>query len=40
MGLKTRLFRQAADEMVSAERIFPPEYNPSTNTQTYEYRAR
>jgi hypothetical protein len=40
MGMKTRLFRQAVRELISAERIFPPEHNPSTNTRTYEYRVR
>jgi hypothetical protein len=40
MGMKTRLFRQAVGELASAERIFPPEHNPSTNTCTYEYRVR
>jgi hypothetical protein len=40
MGIKTRLFRQAVGELISAERIFPPEHNPSTNTCTYEYRVR
>ncbi len=39
-SMKTRLFRQAVDELVSAERIFPPEHNPSTNTLTYEYKVR
>jgi hypothetical protein len=39
VGMKTRLFRQAVGELVSAERIFPPEYNPSTNTRTYEYQV-
>jgi len=37
MSMKTRLFRQAVDELVSVRRLFPPERNPSTNTQTYEY---
>ena len=27
MGIKTRLFRQAVGELISAERIFPPEHN-------------
>jgi hypothetical protein len=40
VGMKTRLFRQAIGELVSAERIFPPEFNPSTNTRTYEYQVR
>jgi hypothetical protein len=40
MGIKTRLFRQAVGELISTERIFPPEDNPSTNTRTYEYRVR
>ena len=40
VGMKTRLFRQAVGELVSAERIFPPEHNPSTNTRTYEYQVR
>jgi hypothetical protein len=39
MGMKTRLFRQAVGELISAERIFPPEYNPSTNTHTFDYRV-
>jgi hypothetical protein len=38
--MKTRLFRQAVGELISAERIFPPEHNRSTNTRTYEYRLR
>jgi hypothetical protein len=38
MGMKTRLFRQAVGDLISAERIFPPEHNPSTNTRTDEYR--
>lgn len=37
MAIKTRLFRQGVGELVSAQRVFPPEHNPSTNTQTYEY---
>jgi hypothetical protein len=40
MRMKTRLFRQAVGELISAERIFPPEHNPTTNTRTYEYRVR
>lgn len=39
VGMKTRLFRQAVAELASAERIFPPELNPSTNTRTYEYQV-
>jgi hypothetical protein len=39
VGMKTRLFRQAVGELVSAERIFPPDPNPSTNTRTYEYQV-
>jgi hypothetical protein len=27
-------------QLVSAERIFPPEHNPSTNTRTYGYQVR
>jgi hypothetical protein len=37
ISMKTRLFRQAVGELVSADRLFPPERNPSTNTRTYEY---
>jgi hypothetical protein len=40
MRMKARLFRQAVDELISAERIFSPEHNRSTNTRTYEYRVR
>lgn len=40
VGMKARLFRQAVGELVSAERIFPPEPNSSTNTRTYEYQVR
>ncbi len=40
MGLKTRLFRQAVEELVSAGILFPPEHNRSTNTQTYEYQIQ
>jgi len=39
-GIKKRLFRAAITELVSAQRLLPPEFNPSTNTQTYEYLAR
>jgi hypothetical protein len=39
-AMKTRLFRQAVGDLVSAELLFPPEHNPSRNTQTYEYRLR
>jgi hypothetical protein len=39
VGMKTRLFRQAVGELVSAERIFPPETNPSTNTCTMSIRS-
>jgi hypothetical protein len=37
MSIKTRLFREAMGELLSAQYIFPPERNPSTNTRTYEY---
>lgn len=40
MGMKTRLFRRAVAELVSGQRLFPPEPNPSTNTRTYEYQFR
>jgi hypothetical protein len=40
VGMKARLFRQAVGELASAERILPPEPNPSTNTRTYEYQVR
>jgi TIR domain len=36
-SMKTRLFRGAVGELVSANILFPPEHNPSRNTQTYEY---
>ena len=39
MSMKTRLFREAVSELISAQRILPPEVNPSTNTRTYEYQA-
>lgn len=38
--MKSRLFRQAVAELISAERLLPPEFNPSTNTRTYEYLVR
>jgi hypothetical protein len=38
LSMKTRLFRQAVGDLVSADRLFPPDRNPSRNTQTYEYR--
>ncbi len=38
--LKSRLFREAIAELISAQRLFQPEYNASTNTQTYEYKIR
>jgi hypothetical protein len=40
MSIKTRLFREAMGELLSAQYIFPPERNPSTNTRTYEYQPR
>jgi len=40
MAIKTRLFRQAVAELISDQHLFPPERNPSTNTQTYEYQTR
>jgi len=40
LAIKTRLFRQAVEELVSIQRLYPPERNPSTNTRTYEYQLR
>lgn len=37
-GCKTRVFREAVTQLVSAGYLFPPEESPSTNTRTYEYR--
>lgn len=39
MAMKSRLFRKAVSELVSAGRLHSPEDNPSTNTRTYEYRG-
>jgi len=37
-GCKTRIFREAIAQLVSAGHLYPPVENPSTDTRTYEYR--
>ena len=39
-SMKTRAFRLAVEQLVAANRLHPPEDNPSRNTRTYEYRVR
>jgi len=38
MAMKTRLFRAALAELVDKNWLFPPQYDESTDTQTYEFR--
>jgi hypothetical protein len=40
LRMKSRLFRQAIEELVAGGFLCPPEVNPSTNTQTFECRTK
>ena len=39
IGMKSRLFRQGTEELIARRILYPPEFNSSTNTKTFEYRA-
>jgi hypothetical protein len=38
-SMKSRLFREATEQLVASNHLYPPEDNPEHNTKTYEYRS-